>query len=104
MSIDLDEIEVINNEDYRRFEARLGDYFALIDYVRAGSNIVFTHTEVPQLFKGQGVASKMARTALEYAKAHELKVVPLCPFVAGYIRQHPEYQSLVWQGHYPNEG
>lgn len=104
MNVDLDKIEVVNNEDYRRFETRIGDYFALIDYIRAGNNIVFTHTEVPQVFEGQGIAGKMARTALEYAKAQGLRVVPLCPFVAAYIRRHPEYQPLVWQGHHPQEG
>lgn len=96
MDINLDEVEIRNNQDARRFETKVGDYFALIDYIPAGKNIVFTHTEVPKIFEGQGVASKMAKTALEYAKENNLQVIPLCPFVAGYIRKHPEYQSLVW--------
>lgn len=96
MEIDLDKVEVINNSDARRFETRVGDYFALIDYMRAGNNIVFTHTEVPTIFEGQGVAGKMAKTALEYARDHDLKVIPLCPFVTSYIRRHPEYQPLVF--------
>jgi predicted GNAT family acetyltransferase len=32
---------------------------------------------------------------LEFAQEHGLKVVPLCPFVAWYIRQHKEYAGLV---------
>lgn len=96
MQINLDEIEVVNNTEARRFETRVGDYFALIDYMPAGDNIVFTHTEVPRIFEHQGVASKMAKTALDYAQANGMKVIPLCPFVAGYIRKHPEYQPLVW--------
>jgi predicted GNAT family acetyltransferase len=96
MEIDLDKVEVINHRDARRFETRGGDYFALIDYLPAGKNIVFTHTEVPVIFEGQGVGSKMAQTALEYARDEGLKVVPLCPFVAAYIRHHPEYQPLVF--------
>ena len=96
MQINLDEVDVRNNQDARRFETKVGDYFALIDYIPAGSNIVFTHTEVPKVFEGQGVASKMAKTALEYAKENGLQVIPLCPFVAAYIRKHPEYQPLVW--------
>ena len=96
MEINLDEVEVINNKDARRFEVRLGDYFGLIDYLPAGSNIAFTHTEVPKVFEGHGVASKMAQTALDYARDNNRKVIPLCPFVADYIRKHPEYQPLVW--------
>ena len=96
MEINLEEVQVVNNQDARRFEVRLGDYFGLIDYIPAGSNIAYTHTEVPRIFEGQGVASKLAKTALDYARDNDLKVIPLCPFVAGYIRRHPEYQSLVW--------
>jgi predicted GNAT family acetyltransferase len=96
MEIDLDKVEVVNNRDARRFETRVGNYFALIDYMQAGKNIVFSHTEVPTVFEGQGVASKMARTALDYAREQGLKVIPLCPFVASYIRHHPEYQPLVF--------
>jgi len=96
MKIDLNEIDVINNQDARRFEVRIDDYFALIDYIPAGSNIVYSHTEVPKVFEGQGIAGKLARTALDYARDNNLKVIPLCPFVAGYIRKHPEYQPLVW--------
>ena len=32
---------------------------------------------------------------LEYARQERLNVVPLCPFVASYIRRHQEYLDLV---------
>jgi predicted GNAT family acetyltransferase len=96
MKIDLDKLEIVNNTHARRFETRIGDYFALINYDLSGQNIVFFHTEVPIPLEGQGIASKMAHTALEYARANNLKVIPSCPFIAAYIRKHPEYQPLVW--------
>jgi predicted GNAT family acetyltransferase len=33
--------------------------------------------------------------ALDDIRSRGLKVVPLCPFVAAYIRRHPEYEDLV---------
>jgi predicted GNAT family acetyltransferase len=96
MKVNLDDVQVINNRDARRFEAKIGDYFALIDYTPAGDNIIYSHTEVPAVFQGQGVAGKLARYALDYARDNDLKVVPLCPYVAAYIKRHPEYQPLVW--------
>ncbi|WP_367657609.1 GNAT family N-acetyltransferase, partial [Coprobacter fastidiosus] len=27
-----------------------------------------------------------------------LKLVPLCPFVAGYIQKHPEWKKLIMRG------
>ena len=95
MKINLDNVEVVNNEADRRFEAQVGEYLAEINYVREEKLIIYTHTGVPEEISQQGIASKMARTALDYARDNELQVVPQCPFVAAYIRRHPQYQSLV---------
>lgn len=96
MAINVEQLEVHNNEEAKRFEAQLGDKFAIIEYMRAGNNIIFTHTEVPQEYEGQGIANKLAYVALECAKEQGLKVQPLCPFVKLYITKHPEYQDIVW--------
>ena len=95
MQIELDKLTVVNNTVASRFEIQAGEYVAVIDYYRKGNDIVFTHTGVPDALGGQGVASKMARMALEYARAEGFDVVPQCPFVRAYIRRHSEYQDLV---------
>lgn len=86
---------VKNNPAAQRFEAQVGDQLAVIQYRRRGNRIIFIHTGVPPALEGQGVGSKLAQFALEYAKAQQLEVVPLCPFVRSYINRHPAYQSLV---------
>ncbi|MFW5748795.1 MAG: GNAT family N-acetyltransferase, partial [Chloroflexota bacterium] len=58
---------MINNAAENRFEVRLGESVPIIEYMRAGNNIIFTHTEVPKAFEGQGIANQMAHTALEFA-------------------------------------
>ncbi len=90
-------VDVTNNIEAHppRFEAHIDDQLAMIQYQLRGDTIVFTHTEVPVEFEGQGIASQMAHIALEHAKTQNLRVLPLCPYVAGYIKRHPEYQSLV---------
>ena len=48
------------------------------------------------------MADKLSHAGLEYARGKRLTVVPICPFVAAYMRRHPEYQSLVdeqWRSH-----
>ena len=89
------DIEIINNEEKRRFETQVGQYLAELTYYYSDDSIVFTHTGVPEPLSGQGLASRMAQTALDFAREHDLSVVPLCPFVASYIQRHPEYQDLV---------
>jgi len=95
MQGNIDDVTVENNEAAQRFEVKVGNQLAVVEYRRAGNNIIFTHTGVPPALEGQGIASKLARSALEYAQQEQLTVVPLCPFVASYIRRHPEYQALV---------
>lgn len=96
MTINVDQLEVKNNPEKKRFEVVVGDKIAVAEYMIAGRNIIFTHTEVPPQFEGMGVANKMAYVALEYAKAEGYKVQALCPFIAAYVAQHPEYQSITW--------
>ena len=37
------------------------------------------------------------RRSTRRIRSRRLRVVPLCPFVAAYIRRHPEYAALVTQ-------
>ncbi len=95
MNTDLDTVTVENNTAAQRFEAQVNGQLAVVEYGFVDGSIVFTHTEVPPALKGYGLADKLVRTALEHARAHQLTVVPLCPFVTSYLRWHPEYQALV---------
>ncbi|WP_228845273.1 GNAT family N-acetyltransferase [Phototrophicus methaneseepsis] len=94
--MDSEQIEVKNNPEKNRFEVILGDQIAMVQYMIAGKNIVFTHTEVPPEFEGKGIAGKMARVALDFAKDEGYRVQALCPFIAAYVRRHPEYQTITW--------
>lgn len=90
-----DELLVTNNKADHRFEVRLGDETAFAEYVIHNGSMVLPHTVVPDAFSGKGVASRLAVTALGYAREHGLTVKPSCPFMAAYIAKHPEWQDLV---------
>ncbi len=93
----IEESDIRLNVLANRFEVTLGDAaIAILEYQIAGKNIIFTHTEVPVEYEGQGIAGKLAHVALEYAKNEGYKVQALCPYVAAYVRQHPEYHSITW--------
>ena len=96
-----DEITVVNNTEKGRFEARLGDEVAFAEYRRLANGILFPHTEVPAAFEGKGVGGKLVRTALEWARSEGQKVMPTCPFVAGYIKKHAEFHDLVHDQYRP---
>jgi hypothetical protein len=88
--------EVRDNPDKHRFEIDLGDgTFAIAEYRLHPDHITLTHTAVPPEHGGQGLGTKLIRFALASARERGLKVVPVCPFFATYIRKHPEEQDLV---------
>ena len=86
---------VAMNDQTHRFEAKLGYEVAFAEYRLLHDALVLPHTVVPDAFAGRGVASALATAALTYAREHGLKVKPICPFMAGYIQKHPEWQDLV---------
>jgi len=90
------EAEVVDVPEKNRYELRLGDrLIGLAAYRRRDGRIAFTHTEVDESCEGRGFGSLLAATALEDARREGLEVAPLCPFIAHYIRRHPEYAELV---------
>ncbi|HEU5098235.1 MAG TPA: GNAT family N-acetyltransferase [Roseiflexaceae bacterium] len=90
-----DALRVRHNPAKSRYELEVDGALALIEYRDAGGVRYYTHTEVPQALEGHGIGSLMAKTVLDEAQAENLTIVPLCPFVRGYIERHPQYKSLV---------
>jgi len=41
------------------------------------------------------LAAKLTRSALDFARANHLRVVPLCPYVSSFLRRNREYQDLL---------
>jgi len=95
VDLNLDSITVTNNEEAQRFEAQVDGLRALLTYRGFPDRIVFNHIEVPPPVESKGLAAKLTRTALDFARANHFRVVPLCPYVAAFIRRHAEYQDLV---------
>jgi predicted GNAT family acetyltransferase len=85
-----------DNIEKHRFEADLGDgSVAIAEYNLLHGKIVFTHTEVPPAHEGQGIGSALIRFGLASARERGLKVIPICPFFAAYIKKHAEEQDLL---------
>lgn len=79
-----------------RYEAVIGDAVAgFVAYHEVTGDLCFTHTEVADEFEGRGIGSALARAVLDDARAKGVRVRPECPFIAGWIERHPDYQKLV---------
>ena len=78
-----------------RFELERAGQVAYLEYTLAGDVLGLIHSEVPDALRGQGMASELARTALDWARENHKKVDVVCPSVAGYLNEHPEYSDLL---------
>ena len=90
-------VEVVDNTELNRYEARLdGELAGFAQYRIDGRRITLIHTEVDAAYAGHGVGGELARRALDDVRRRDLELVPRCPFIAAYVRRYPElYLDLV---------
>ena len=78
-----------------RFELEEDGHTAYLEFETDDRGwITLLHTEVPAAQRGRGIASTLARTALEYARDNNLRVDVICPVAADFIAKNPEFQHL----------
>ena len=69
------------------------------EYIKSINGEIFlTHTEVPAGLGGRGIGSQLVEKTLQDIERQQLRGVPLCPFIAGYIHKHPEWRRIVLRG------
>ena len=92
----MSDIQITNNADKHRYEAFIGAELAgYCEYNLLTDAIMFTHTEVLPAFEGKGVGSALAKHVLDQARSDGKHVIPVCQFIAAYIRKHRDYADLV---------
>ncbi|WP_394254536.1 GNAT family N-acetyltransferase [Pseudoclavibacter helvolus] len=88
---------VQHQHDRSRFAINDGEGTELgyLSYVTTADAIVIDHTVVDPAYQGQGLAAVLTDAALTtLGEQSALTIVPQCPYVAAFIRKHPELQPL----------
>ncbi|MBO6606610.1 GNAT family N-acetyltransferase [Psychroserpens sp.] len=74
-----------------------GGRLAEMTYSNAGPDkIIIDHTEVDESLRGEGVGYKLVEAAVNYARANNLKILPLCPFAAAVFRKRENYRDVLF--------
>ena len=90
--------EVRRHDEQRRYEITVdGTVVGFVTYEEEPGRVVLVHTEVDEARRVRGLASQLVQFALDDIRARDLRVVPVCPFVARFIERHAEYADLVDQ-------
>lgn len=90
-------IELEASENGGRYVIRLdGGADAEMTYVMQGENVMaIDHTFTPPSHRGRDIALQLVTRGIEDARAQNLKVNPICPYVAVQFRRHPEWADLL---------
>ena len=83
------------NEADQRFEVQTGDDIAYVDYRWNKEILVLLYIFVPPSFRGKGISSVLLEHVMKYALEKKVKIKVFCPYIAKYIRMHPEHQALL---------
>jgi predicted GNAT family acetyltransferase len=67
----------------------------VLDYRLLESVMTITHTGVPQVVGGRGIAAQLVSAALNFARQQGLRIVPACSYAAAYFRRHAELRDLL---------
>lgn len=95
----MDDYELIDNREDHQYEFHIGKLVPKIEYIKNKTGEIYlTHTEVPVQLEGKGIGSQLVEKVLKDIEKQELRLVPLCPFVAGYIQKHPDWRRIVMKG------
>ncbi|GAA2096867.1 MULTISPECIES: GNAT family N-acetyltransferase [Brevibacterium] len=84
-------VEIRKAPEDNRFEILVdGERAGLAAYRDRGSQRVFHHTEVAPEYGGRGLATQLVSRALATTIGEGMRIVPVCPLVAKYVRTHEE--------------
>ncbi len=98
MKEEFENLELVKNEADQRFEMKVGENLAFIKYNKRGNKMALIHTEVEPALKGKGAGSAIVEKTLDYIEKNNLEVIPICPFVATYIKRNPKWKRIVAEG------
>lgn len=89
------ELKIHHDSEKNQFFADLGEDRALLNYRKLNDQTLdYKSTFVPEEKRNQGIGSELVRYALDWARDNNYVVKPSCPFVAQFIEQNPDYQSV----------
>lgn len=93
--------QLIHNAAQNRYEFHLDGGVAYIEYEASREPGVWllTHTIVPPQFEGQGIAGELAESTLEAFRERGERIIPECLYLVRYLQRHPEWRSLLPEGH-----
>ena len=88
-------LPITHNAAASRFETTVDGHLCVADYQLHDGVMTMTHTLVPPVLEGRGIAAALVAAALAHARASGLRVRPACSYVARYMQRHQDTLDLL---------
>ena len=91
-----DDVAIADVPDLHRFELHADEELAgFSEYLDHNQQRIFYPTEVDRRYSGRGLANTLIRSALTETTSAGLRIVPVCPLVAKYLKKHDGFTNAV---------
>jgi predicted GNAT family acetyltransferase len=60
----------------------------------AGSRVILDHTHVDDRLRGTGAGARLVAAAVQWARAEQRRLLPLCPFANSVFDKTPAYADV----------
>ncbi len=62
--------------------------------VQENNVMIIDHTETRPALEGKGLAGKLVKKSVEFARENDMKIDPLCPFAEVQFDQNKDYKDV----------
>ena len=67
----------------------------LVYHMEGEHKMIIDHTEVTEVHKGEGIGRQLVNEAANYARQHQIKILPLCSFARSVMKHSKEYEDVL---------
>jgi len=86
----------IDNKGYFYIPGEDDEMLAELVYsFREPDTLLLEHTEIDEELRGQNVGFALVHAAVEHARMHHYKIIPLCSFAKAVIEKKPDFSDVL---------
>lgn len=79
------DIAITHQAEQQQFVIEIDHHQAVLEYHLQGDKIDFSRTYVPDSLRGQGLAERLVRHGLQWAKAQQYRISASCWYVQKFL-------------------
>jgi uncharacterized protein len=88
-------MDVQHSAPDQSFTISLDGHIGELTYSTPRDGVIdFQHTWVDEALRGRHVGDVLAAAGLAFARAERLRFRTTCPFMAAYVKRHPEWENM----------